>query len=82
MRRSLAELPDLLDAGLDQAVPPDASRAFVDQLRPGWSGPAGSLEYGEDSGSAHAMREQDWNDLWPRVVRWMTRHLAFGTRGA
>lgn len=66
----------VLNAGKDQAVPPEASRAFVDRLRDGWPGVPGTLEYREYPESAHTMREQDWNDLWPRVVGWMTRHLA------
>ncbi len=63
------------NAGLDETVSSEASWAFVDTLRPSWPGAPETLEYREYPDSEHSMREEDWNDLWPRVVEWMRRHL-------
>lgn len=65
----------VLNAGRDRSVPPTASRRFVEELRPHYRDVPDRLDYREYSESEHAMREQDWNDLWPRVVRWMERFL-------
>jgi len=64
-----------LNAGRDQSVPPAASRTFVDELRPLYREAPDRLDYREYPESEHLMREQDWNDLWSRVVRWMERFL-------
>jgi dienelactone hydrolase len=63
------------NAGRDETVSSEASWAFVDALRRSWPGAPGTLEYREYPDSEHTMREEDWNDLWPRVVTWMRTHL-------
>ena len=65
----------VLNAGRDRSVPPTASRKFIDELRPLYRDTPDRLDYREYPDSEHLMREQDWNDLWPRVVRWMERFL-------
>jgi len=64
-----------LNAGRDRRVPPLAARRFVEELRAHYRDTPGRLGYFEYPESEHMMREQDWNDLWSRVVRWMERFL-------
>jgi dienelactone hydrolase len=64
-----------LNAGRDRSVPPTASRRFVEELRPLYRDSPDRLDYREYPESEHLMREEDWNDLWARVVRWMERFL-------
>jgi len=58
-----------MNAGRDVNVPPHAAREFVHGLaRP-------RAEYLEFPESEHFMREEDWNDLWTRTVRWFDAYL-------
>lgn len=64
-----------LNAGRDRNVSPLASRRFVEELRPLYRDTPDRLDYREYPESEHMMREEDWNDLWSRVVKWMERFL-------
>lgn len=66
----------LANAGRDESVPPDASRAFVEALRPLYAAHPERLEYREYPASGHFLRPEDWNDLWSRALAWLRRWLA------
>jgi len=63
------------NAGKDIFVPPQASREFVSVLKNHYSAYPERLNYIEYSHSEHRMREEDWNDLWQRIVAWFHRFL-------
>ncbi len=64
-----------LNGGQDTTVPPEPARRLVEALRPRYAHFPSRLEHHEYPHSGHQVREEDWNDLWARVVEWMARHL-------
>lgn len=63
------------NAGLDEHVPPEASRQFIDDLQPYYADFPERLAYQEYSQSEHFMRDADWEDVWQRVIGWFDRFV-------
>ena len=69
---AFARLPLLLaNGGLDEHVPPHASRRFAKALRERF-GPE-ACDYLEYPRSGHFMRPEDWEDLWRNATRFLAR---------
>lgn len=54
----------LINAGLDENVPPRFSRAFVEDVRTRHGPLTSQLRYVEFPHSSHFMRPQDWMEAW------------------
>lgn len=63
------------NAGKDIFVPPQASREFFPVLQNHYHAYPERLNYLEYPDSEHSMREEDWNDLWRKIVTWFHRFL-------
>jgi len=63
------------NARRDIYVPPRASREFIQTLQNEYQACPERLQYLEYPDSEHMMREEDWNDLWQRVLFWFYRFL-------
>jgi len=63
------------NAGKDTSVPPIASREFLARLRSFYQTVPERIEYIEYPESEHFMREEDWIDLWRRIIGWLNRFL-------
>jgi uncharacterized protein len=70
----------IINAGLDENVPPAAARSFAEALAPHYRDTPDRLRYLEYPGSGHFMREQDWRDAWVTCVDWARRFLATSAR--
>ncbi len=83
MERAPARFPEkfspcavfAVNAGKDIYVPPRASREFIQTLQNEYQACPERLQYLEYPDSEHMMRDEDWNDLWQRVLSWFHRFL-------
>lgn len=66
----------LQNAGRDEYVDPEPARRLAEFLRPLYSEAPERLSYHEYPESGHFMREQDWNQVWDRVLGWLATHLS------
>jgi uncharacterized protein len=65
----------MINAGLDENVPPAAARSFAETLAPCYRDTPDRLRYLEYPSSGHFMREEDWHDAWVSCVGWARRFL-------
>ena len=65
----------LQNAGRDEYVDPEPSRRLAEALEPVYAEAPQRLRYHEYPESGHFMREQDWNQVWDRVLEWLGTHL-------
>jgi len=63
------------NAGKDVFVPPQPSRDFFHVLQNHYHAFPERLSFLEYPDSEHMMREEDWNDLWKKVIQWFHRFL-------
>ncbi len=63
------------NAGKDIFVPPQASRDFFPVLQNHYHAYPERLSFIEYPESEHMMRDEDWNDLWEKVIQWFHRFL-------
>jgi len=63
------------NAGKDIFVPSQASREFFSVLQNHYRAYPERLNFKEYPESEHMMREEDWNDLWKKVIQWFHRFL-------
>jgi dienelactone hydrolase len=63
----------LLNAGLDQHVPPAPARRFAEALRPLYPPGDERLVHREYPRSDHFVRPEDWDDLWSTAVAFLCR---------
>ncbi len=62
-----------MNAGRDESVPPAPAREFLARLRERFG--KERFAYVEYPESGHAMRGEDWDDLWERAEAWLLRTL-------
>ena len=64
-----------INAALDQSVPPQQARGFVDGLRPLYAAHPERLAYHEFPGEGHFISDASWDLVWAKTHDWMERWL-------
>ncbi|MCP3956536.1 MAG: hypothetical protein GY719_01650 [bacterium] len=63
------------NAGRDENVPAAGARALHAALQPSYAKAPDRLAYVEFEDAEHSMPEDQWDQLWHNVVRWLIRFV-------